>query len=695
MKMPVISIIMPVYNGEDVLCETIESIRKQTFEDFEVVCVDDGSTDGTLEILRETALMDDRFSVIHQDNAGTGAARNAGMEVARGEYMIFLDCGDLFSPLLLEKLYCIAQQEQADVVACNFSLIGTSGKETKQKGVFTQWLPQGQTKFSYLDCPDYIMRITNSMIWNKMYRRSFIHQENLRFDELTTYSDLSFSAVSLAAAQSVAYTMDPLVKNRIGSVSPHKKTEELIAAIDSTVKQIAALPHGEQLKNAVCRFVAENYINALKQNVSDFSSQDAAQLYQAAHDAFCGDVFSDLDGQGLHNNDLYREFCTVRKHDYRAMKQLSDRKVIVSLTTFPDRIRTIHLVLESIFAQTRKPDEIVLWLAEDEFPQKEAELPQELLEHISHKRVSLRWCPDLKPHKKYFYAFREHPEEIVVTIDDDVLYSADMLEVLYKSYLLHPNAVSAHRVHLMLISEQGEILSYRKWIHELSACLHQPSMQLMATGCAGILYPVYLLRKEFLDVDAVCKTCLFADDLWLKAMELLSDVPVVAARVCSELQFVPGTQEKTLQKVNVLKDQNDAQLKQIISWLDEKYEPGIFKRKLMRSDVGVALLGMEKVSHYLDQERKASERKKRKAEDDLKAIQNAYSQANAQMKNVGEDNKVLVQKLERANRELDEKTCRLSELETEISELRTELETARQKHPMWNAVKQAIRNRIQ
>jgi chromosome segregation ATPase len=220
-------------------------------------------------------------------------------------------------------------------------------------------------------------------------------------------------------------------------------------------------------------------------------------------------------------------------------------------------------------------------------------------------------------------------------------------------------------------------------------------MQLMATGCAGILYPVYLLRKEFLDVDAVCKTCLFADDLWLKAMELLSDVPVVAARVCSELQFVPGTQEKTLQKVNVLKDQNDAQLKQIISWLDEKYEPGIFKRKLMRSDVGVALLGMEKVSHYLDQERKAFERKKRKAEDDLKAIQNAYSQANAQMKNVGEDNKVLVQKLERANRELDEKTCRLSELETEISELRTELETARQKHPMWNAVKQAIRNRIQ
>ena len=691
MKAPMISIVMPVYNAEKVLRETIDSLQKQSYEDFEVICVDDGSADSTLEILQKTAEDDGRFVILHQENLGAGAARNAGITKAQGEYIIFLDCDDLFSPALLETLFRAAEQEQADVAVCNFSRFGINGKDNQQKGIFTQWLPKDKAIFCYRDCPDFILRVASPIVWNKLYRRSFICRHNLKFDELLTYNDISFSAVSMAAAERVVSVSDSLVRYRIGSVLRPKRLNDVICAVTSAVNQISRMPHGQLLKNAVYRFVVDNYLTALKRNIRDFGTEEAAHFYQTVHEVFCGELFADLDSQCLHNNDLYREFLTVQKHDYQRMKCLTDRKLIVSLTTYPERVDTIHQVLETIFAQTRKPDEIVLWLAEEQFPAGEAELPKTLLEQVANKQVTLRWCDDLKPHKKYFYAFQEYSEAVVVTIDDDVLYSSDMLDTLYKSYLLHPDAVSANRVHLMLLSEQKEILPYFNWIHELDSCIHEPSMQLMATGCAGILYPVHLFRKEFLNKDAIHKTCLFADDLWLKAMELMSDVPVVAARSHTELNFAPGTQNETLQKENVLQGRNDLQLKKIRHWLDEMYEPGILIRKLTETDIGVRILGMESVTRYLDKERKALERKNRHTEEKLKLLNEDYRKAQSAIK----DRKELSEKLERTNLELTEKKIQISKMESAISELRMELELERKKHPVWNAIKQVIRKENQ
>ena len=105
MRVPAISVIMPVYNAQRYLGETIASLQAQTFADFEVICVDDGSTDDSMAILDQVIAQDPRFRVVNQENAGAGAARNKGFTHARGEYAIFLDSDDLFSPKLLEKLY--------------------------------------------------------------------------------------------------------------------------------------------------------------------------------------------------------------------------------------------------------------------------------------------------------------------------------------------------------------------------------------------------------------------------------------------------------------------------------------------------------------------------------------------------------------------------------------------------------------
>lgn len=297
---------------------------------------------------------------------------------------------------------------------------------------------------------------------------------------------------------------------------------------------------------------------------------------------------------------------------------MTEKKLIVSLTSYPARIGTLHLVLESIYAQTRKADEIVLWLAEEQFPQKMEDLTQELRSLAEEGRLTIRWCDDLKPHKKYFYALQEYSNDLVVTIDDDLLYSECLLENLYQSYLAHPDAISAVRAHLIVVSENGRIMPYCDWIQETDVCIHEPSMQLFSTGGAGSLYPPGIFKKELFDKEVIKSTCLLADDLWIKAMALLCDVPVVVAQEFEELRYVPGTQTEALYHGNVDKNLNDVQLEQINQWVDEHYEKDLLIRKLTESDIGVKILGIEAVCMHSRKEREKKRDKIRQLNGKLK-----------------------------------------------------------------------------
>lgn len=112
-----VSVIIPVYNVEPYLKQCMDSVVGQTLKDIEIICVDDGSTDGSLDILREYAAEDNRIQIIEQKNAGAGAARNNGMRHATGKYLSFLDSDDFFEPRMLEKAYDLAEKDQADFVA--------------------------------------------------------------------------------------------------------------------------------------------------------------------------------------------------------------------------------------------------------------------------------------------------------------------------------------------------------------------------------------------------------------------------------------------------------------------------------------------------------------------------------------------------------------------------------------------------
>lgn len=244
-----------------------------------------------------------------------------------------------------------------------------------------------------------------------------------------------------------------------------------------------------------------------------------------------------------------------------------EKKIIVSLTSYPKRIGCVRKVLETIFLQTMQPDKVVLWLAKEQFPDAERGLSGDLYELVHLGKLEIRWCDDLKPHKKYFYAFQEYPDDLVITIDDDVLYPSNMIETLYRSYLKHPDAVSAMRTHLMIYDRKMRFLPYKRWVRDYDDCIGKASHQLFCTGCGGVLYPVHLFDRRYLDKKAIEENCLMADDIWLKLMEMASNVPVVLCSAYSELQLIDDSQETALYFSN--ETANDAYLRNSLRWYEQ------------------------------------------------------------------------------------------------------------------------------
>lgn len=200
-------------------------------------------------------------------------------------------------------------------------------------------------------------------------------------------------------------------------------------------------------------------------------------------------------------------------------------RVIIALTSYPGRIRNIQWVLDSIMAQTYKIDKVVLYLSDEQFVGRK--LPVDLSAYFS-QGLEIHWCQgDMKSHKKYLYAFKEYPDDYIVTIDDDYYYERHMVEELVQYTDIFPRCILARITHLITSKRKGGISSYEKWWKECMHYIGMPHMDLFAVGCAGILYPPHILTDEVFNVDNIIKYCMYADDVWLKVMELISGIPIV------------------------------------------------------------------------------------------------------------------------------------------------------------------------
>lgn len=243
-------------------------------------------------------------------------------------------------------------------------------------------------------------------------------------------------------------------------------------------------------------------------------------------------------------------------------------KIIVSLTSYPARIKKVSKTIMSMLVQTMEPDSIELWLTREEFPDGEKELPDNLL-NLKEYGLAIKWCENLKPHKKYFYSMQENAENIVITIDDDVYYSPRVIETLYQSYLKYPDCVSCLIAHRIRFAD-GKVLPYEEWIKNDKRFYGIPSHSLLATGVGGVLYPPRCLCNETFNVKEIKEKSLKADDLWLKAMEVLSGVKVVlAGKSLPKIETCKELQETGLYATTNREGGNDRALHKIYEYLDK------------------------------------------------------------------------------------------------------------------------------
>lgn len=198
------SVIVPVFNAQDYLEEAIDSILNQTVPDLELILVNDGSTDDSLKICRDAAEKDDRVVVISTPNKGVSAARNAGLDICKGDTITFVDADDMLHPSFLERLlpYCTEENSIA------------AGWMTEDLNIFERFKPKKSkvTTLLGIDAAEqslYQTRILNSP-WGKIYRRELFFDPPLRFKEGIRFEDLDITTPLLCRTNKINIVPEPL-----------------------------------------------------------------------------------------------------------------------------------------------------------------------------------------------------------------------------------------------------------------------------------------------------------------------------------------------------------------------------------------------------------------------------------------------------------------------------------------------------
>lgn len=198
---PAVTVLVPIYNVERYLPRCLDSLLEQTFGDFEAICINDGSTDGSRDVIQSYLDRDERFRVVDKPNSGYGASMNRGLDEARGEYVAILESDDFFGPDALRLLHDAAVANGSDVVKANFWLYWSEPQERTEPFDVVSASQAGRTLCPVRD--DLTLFFRKPSIWSGLYRRDFLEREGIRFLETpgAAYQDSGFNFKVWASAR--------------------------------------------------------------------------------------------------------------------------------------------------------------------------------------------------------------------------------------------------------------------------------------------------------------------------------------------------------------------------------------------------------------------------------------------------------------------------------------------------------------
>ena len=305
----IVSIIMPVYNAAGFLEDSVGDILNQTFKGFELICVDDGSSDGSGAILDEYAEKDDRIRVVHQENRGGGIARNAGMREADGKYLLFLDADDRFEPDLLKVILDEAEKTNCDVLTFGAD---TFNHLTGEKGKASWLIKNGRNEIK-----ENPFDSVNTTVWNKLFRKDYIDRIGIQFQSNRIVDTMCFVAIALLGMGKGIVVHDILLHYRTNNensiiANADKYPLEIYLALKEIYREIEKRDYLKSSLPYYYDFAMENLRIRL-----DMLNDSSAfhELYTCLHEGGLDDIglTSNVEGLGRHRDWDFVQL--IRKYD--------------------------------------------------------------------------------------------------------------------------------------------------------------------------------------------------------------------------------------------------------------------------------------------------------------------------------------------------------------------------------------------
>lgn len=326
--------IMAAYNAAPFLEQSLGSLLDQTYTDFEILCVDDGSTDdtvSTIEHVASTRPNGDKIRLLRTDHVGAGIARNIALQQAQGEYIGFLDADDFVDKQLLEKAVYKADTVQADIVIWDlwFYDHNTQIDQYPPVGTLTfSNFDDGDGVFTYTKNPDYIFNSFQNWIWNKLFRRSFLIEHKIKFPDFARTQDLQFTCLALVEAQRIAVIYERLSHYRINRGSSNMDTNDQhpLNFLDAFIALKAEL-----MQRGMYKIVQRSYVNwALQSALANMFLQRRYSTFREVFNALKEHGFDQMDITG-HATQKYIQ-CDIWLTEYHMILEESPEDVLMYFT---------------------------------------------------------------------------------------------------------------------------------------------------------------------------------------------------------------------------------------------------------------------------------------------------------------------------------------------------------------------------
>jgi len=599
---PFFSIITVCKNDAWLLSKTMRSVFCQSFESLEYLVIDSDSREGTAGLIsfwNEFGLVD---KAIVEPDQGVYQAMNKGLKNANGQYLCFLNAGDVFADTqVLDRVHDLLASGRFD---------GVLGWGELNQQIWASWIETEAFKMASLGfCHQSLFVKTELLLDTAFDERAFkTDSDTLQLGQLyKNNANIAILPDVLAVRGGEPGLSSQLDRSRASIVdtliSEYDEVEEPEAGLVVDFRRKCAGAEGlvqwaknggARLRRHLCLMILDTLFLPQSANLA---SQQRRELFN-----FCWTVLHEQDQQSallvfeklrarqaikaellekkrLNTESLKSEIRLFERQEKARLaalsgqveKQTSTAPFVVTLTSFPPRLRSIHLVIQSLLMQSLKPPSIELWLGSDEIPGRQR-LPSALLaleERGLHIHFAKRTCMQ---YDKFLHNSESNRDCPLIIVDDDVIYPPDCLEVLLNCHAEWPQAVCCNRANKIGLDRKDRILPYEKWQREVDFL--KPSWRAFSTGAGGVLFPPGFFADDWVcDEQEILSVAPYADDVWLKMCSLLKGLKTVTTRLSRPggwyKRYTPTMRFGSLHDTNVGSGLNDLQLGRAFALLDE------------------------------------------------------------------------------------------------------------------------------